>query len=223
MEDPKLILEQNIRELNDQVPRMNENIATVKANVIQLERQQKRLQGEHNDLVARIKASITQGREDIAESYALRLQSVRTSLDEINSDLEMAKRAYEKAVEVKKAFMRERERKIKEAKDAIRSYERSKAQSKIADAMEQFEVGGLDQTHDEMLERISEKTAKNEARVEMALDSVDTERMRIDEEAEKLQARALISQFKLEMLDTPTQTSSEETGTFNISRDSQAF
>ena len=30
MENPKLILEQNIRDLNDQIPQMNENIATVK-------------------------------------------------------------------------------------------------------------------------------------------------------------------------------------------------
>ena len=30
-EDPELILEQNIRDLNDQVPKMNESIAMVKA------------------------------------------------------------------------------------------------------------------------------------------------------------------------------------------------
>ncbi|MYH07474.1 MAG: PspA/IM30 family protein, partial [Rhodothermaceae bacterium] len=45
MENPKLILEQNIRELNDQVPKMNENIATVKANVILLQKEAKRLLG----------------------------------------------------------------------------------------------------------------------------------------------------------------------------------
>lgn len=38
MEDPKLILEQNIRELNDQIPQMNENIATVKANLLMLQK-----------------------------------------------------------------------------------------------------------------------------------------------------------------------------------------
>jgi len=32
-ENPELILEQNIRDMNDQVPRMNESIAMVKANV----------------------------------------------------------------------------------------------------------------------------------------------------------------------------------------------
>jgi len=31
-EDPELILQQNIRDMNDQVPRMNESIAMVKAN-----------------------------------------------------------------------------------------------------------------------------------------------------------------------------------------------
>ncbi|HRK73837.1 MAG TPA: PspA/IM30 family protein, partial [Rhodothermales bacterium] len=39
IEDPKLILEENIRELNDQVPKMNENIATVKANVMLLQKE----------------------------------------------------------------------------------------------------------------------------------------------------------------------------------------
>ena len=39
IEDPRLILEQNIRDLNDQVPKMNENIATVKASVTLLEKE----------------------------------------------------------------------------------------------------------------------------------------------------------------------------------------
>ena len=39
-EDPELILQQNIRDMNDQVPRMNESIAMVKANVTLLEREE---------------------------------------------------------------------------------------------------------------------------------------------------------------------------------------
>jgi len=42
MEDPKLILEQNIRDLNDQIPQMNENIATVKANLLMLQKEMNR-------------------------------------------------------------------------------------------------------------------------------------------------------------------------------------
>ena len=37
IEDPELILEQNIRDMNDQVPKMNESIAMVRANVTLLE------------------------------------------------------------------------------------------------------------------------------------------------------------------------------------------
>ena len=39
-ENPEIILEQNIRDMNDQVPRMNESIAMVKANVTLLEKEE---------------------------------------------------------------------------------------------------------------------------------------------------------------------------------------
>src|SRR5690606_41718480 len=67
MEDPRLILEQNIRELNDQVPKMNENIATVKANVIMLQKELRRNEEEVKNQTAKIKAAIQAGRDDIAE------------------------------------------------------------------------------------------------------------------------------------------------------------
>ena len=110
-----------------------------------------------------------------------------------------AVQAYEKSLEVKKAFMREKDKKIQAAKEALRAHERAKWQSRIADTMEQFEVGGLDQTHEEMINRVNEQTAHNEARMEMALDSVDTESFQLEEEAEKIRAQELVNQFKLEM------------------------
>ncbi|MDR9409073.1 MAG: PspA/IM30 family protein, partial [Balneolaceae bacterium] len=47
--------------------------------------------------------------------------------------------------------------------------------------------------------RLNEETARNEARMEIALESVDTETMEIEANAEKLRARELVNQFKLEM------------------------
>ena len=100
--------------------------------------------------------------------------------------------------------MREREKKIGEAKEALRAHERAKWQAKIADTLEQFEVAGVDATHDEMVNRVNEQTAKNEARMEMALDSIDTEAMQIEEDAQDIQAAELVKQFKLEMgMDEP--------------------
>lgn len=199
LEDPKLILEQNIRELNDQVPKMNENIATVKANVMLMQKEVRRLENEVKALTSKIRAGIQGGRDDIARNYAMQLEKQREALARSREQLKYASAAYDKALQVKKAFMREKDRKINEAKEALRAHERSKWQSKIADTMEQFEVTGIDQTHDEMLNRVYEDTARNEARMEMALDSVDLQAMRIEEDAEALRADELVKQFKLEM------------------------
>lgn len=199
MEDPKLILEQNIRELNDQVPKMNENIATVKANVIMLQKEMKRNEDEVKNLTAKVKAAIQAGRDDIAEQYAINLEKSRESMTRTREQLKYASAAYDKAIQVKKTFMREKDRKIAEAKDALRAHERAKWQAKIADTLEQFEVTGIDQTHDEMIQRIQEQTARNEARMELALDSVDSDALQIEEDAERIRASELVKQFKLEM------------------------
>jgi phage shock protein A len=113
--------------------------------------------------------------------------------------LSTARMAYEKAQSVKKAFLMEKERKTRDAMNAIRDHRRAQWQRKVADAMEQFEVTGISQTHDEMIRKIEEETAVNEARMEMALDNVDHQRVKIEEEAEKMRADELVKQFKVEM------------------------
>lgn len=199
IEDPKLILEQNIRELNDQVPKMNENIATVRASATLLEKEMLKFKAEYQDLVSKMKAAIQAGRDDIAANYALRLETVKNNLATTQSQHASAQKAYEKSLEIKKAFLREKDKKIAEAKEALRAHERAKWQAKVADTLEQFEVTGLDQTHDEMLNRINEQTAKNEARMEIALESVDSEGMKLEEDAEKIRAQDLVNKFKQEM------------------------
>ena len=110
-----------------------------------------------------------------------------------------ARAAFEKALAVKQAFLREKERKTQEAINAIRDYRRAQWQKKVADTMEQFEVAGISQTHDEMVRKVEEMTAVNEARMDMALGNVDQQRFKIEEEAEKLRANDLVKQFKVEM------------------------
>jgi phage shock protein A len=113
--------------------------------------------------------------------------------------LTTARSAYDKAAAVKKAFLAEKERKTREAMNAISDYRRSQWQKKVADVMETFEVTGISATHDEMVRKIEETTALNEARMEMALGNVDQQKMKIEEEAEKLRAAELVKQFKVEM------------------------
>ncbi len=198
-EDPELILEQNIRDMNDQVPRMNESIAMVRANATLLEKEEAKYKTELASLTSKVKAAIQAGRDDLAASFALQLESLRSALARTQGQLATANSAYEKALAVKKAFLREKERKTYEATNAIRDSRRAQWQKKVADAMEQFEVGGISATHDEMVRKVEEQTALNEARMDMALSNVDQQKIKIEEEAEKMHADELVKQFKIEM------------------------
>jgi phage shock protein A len=198
-ENPEIILEQNIRDMNDQVPRMNESIAMVKANATLLEREEAKYKNEMANLTAKVKAAIQAGRDDLAGSFATQLEQIRGALARNQGQLTAARAAYDKAAAVKQAFMREKERKTQEALNAIRDYRRSQWQKKVADSMEQFEVAGISQTHDEMVRKIEEETAVSEARLDMALGNVDQQKVKIEEEAEKLRAGELVKQFKIEM------------------------
>jgi phage shock protein A len=198
-EDPELILQQNIRDMNDQVPRMNESIAMVKANVTLLEREETKYKTDLANLTAKVKAAIQANRDDIAGAYAAQLEQTKGALARNQGQLTTARTAFDKAMAVKQAFMREKERKTQEALTAIADYRRSQWQKKVADAMEQFEVAGISQTHDEMVRKIEETTAVNEARMDMAMSNVDQQKIKIEDEAEKMQASELVKQFKIEM------------------------
>lgn len=207
-ENPEIILEQNIRDMNDQVPRMNDSIAMVKANVTLLEKEEAKYKRDVQDLTAKVRAAIQAGRDDIAGTFAHELETLKGALARTQGQLETAKAAFDKALNVKKAFLREKERKTHEAMSAIRDYRRAQWQKKVADTMEQFEVAGISQTHDDMVRKIEEMTAVNEARMDMALGNVDEQKFKIEEEAEKLRASELVKQFKVEMgLITPQPTS----------------
>jgi phage shock protein A len=210
-ENPEIILEQNIRDMNDQVPRMNESIAMVKANVTLLEKEDAKYASEVADLSAKVKAAIQANRDDLAGHFAVQLEQVKSAIGRTRGQLTTARAAYDKALTVKTAFLREKERKTREAMNAIRDHRRAQWQKKVADAMEQFEVAGISQTHDEMIRKIEEQTAVNEARMDMALGNVDQQALKIEEDAENLRAAELVKQFKVEMgLVTPEVTATSE-------------
>jgi phage shock protein A len=198
-ENPELILEQNIRDMNDQVPRMNDSIAMVKANQTLLQKEEAKYKADVADLTAKVRAAIQAGRDDLAGSFATQLEQMRSALARTQGQLSTATAAFEKALNVKQAFLREKDRKTQEAMGAIRDYRRAQWQRKVADAMEQFDVGGISQTHDDMVRKVEEMTAVNEARMDMALGNVDQQKFKIEEEAEKIRASELVKQFKSEM------------------------
>ena len=199
LEDPALILEQNIRDMRDQVPKMNENIAMIKANVTLLERELQKLADQEKTLIANIKAAIQANNDTVAADYASSLEQVRASKTRAEGQIQVARKAFDKAQEVKKAFVKEIDKKSREAMMAIQEAKRAKWQKQVADTMQQFEVGGIDQTHDEMVNRIEEESAVSEARLDLALGKLDSEKIKIEEQGEQIRAQELIKQFKIEM------------------------
>src|SRR3989441_9289851 len=129
-ENPEIILEQNIRDMNDQVPQMNESIAMVKANVTLLEKEEAKYKNDLNGLTAKVKAAIQAGRDDLAGSFAAQLEQLRSAMARTQGQLTTARAAYDKALTVKQAFLREKERKTQEALNAIRDYRRAQWQKK---------------------------------------------------------------------------------------------
>lgn len=199
MEDPALILEQNIRDMRDKVPKMNENIAMLRANAKLIEKEKAKLEGEQAKLTANIKAAIGQSREDIAGEYALQLEHNKAQVAKLEGQLVQANAAAVKGEEAKAAFMKELDRKTKEALDAIETAKRAKWQKEVADTMEQFTAGGVDHTHDEMVKRIDKESAMSEARLDMAVNKGDKDKAKIEADAEKIRAAELVKQFKIEM------------------------
>src|SRR3954463_8915219 len=94
-ENPEIILEQNIRDMNDQVPRMNESIAMVKANVTLLEREESKYQDDVANLTAKVKSAIQANRDDIAASYANQLQTTKGALARTQGQLTTARAAFD--------------------------------------------------------------------------------------------------------------------------------
>src|SRR5205814_3878536 len=90
-ENPELILEQNIRDMNDQVPRMNESIAMVKANQTLLEKEEGKYKNEVADLTAKVRAAIQAGRDDLAGAFATQLEQTRSALARTQGQLTTAR------------------------------------------------------------------------------------------------------------------------------------
>ncbi len=199
LEDPEKILEQNIRELNEQVPKMNQSIAMVRANVTLLEKEMEKYRREISDLSGKIKVAIEAENDEAAAHYAVRFQQLQGHLADTEGQIDAARHAYDRSLEVKKLFLREKNSKIRQAQQALQEHRRAQWQARVADVLEGFDVEGLDATHDDMIRRIQEKTALSQARLEVALDSVDHKSSRIEEDAERLRAKELVERIKLQL------------------------
>lgn len=197
-EDPELIIKQAIRDMRDKTPAMNQALAKMRGGLMMCERDYQRKKDEARSLKAKIKAALEAGDETLASEYAVRFKRVEKDQESAHKLYEKAKEAYEKQLAQVDAFKREQKKKIQAAQDALRAHQAAKWKSEVAEVFQTFEVGDIDQTLEEMTDKLAMQTAEAEGRLEFAADSVDMKEIAMERRAEEIEAKALLNEFKAE-------------------------
>ncbi|MFC1743576.1 PspA/IM30 family protein [Candidatus Riflebacteria bacterium] len=198
-EDPEIILEQNIRDMRDKIPEINQSLAKAKGGILKLEVENKEYQAKIKQLTGKIKACLASGNRELASSFAVQLKREQSGLERNQEQVKSANDTYESVKTMRDRYVREMQKKEGELKSVLRDKRASDAKAEIADAFESFEVGGIDQTHDEMLSKLKSQSAEAEAKLAVASDSVAMQDIRLEEDAEKIEGMELLAQFEMEM------------------------
>ncbi len=198
-EDPKLILQQNMRDMQDKVPEMNTGIAKARGGIVRLEDEANTTKQDIAKLTARVKSALLAGEEGMAGQYAVQLKQKQDALEHTSAQLSSAKMGYDGLLKLKERYMREMKMKTEQAMAAIKEAESAKWKSELADVFQSFEVAGVDATHQEMIEKLKEKSAMAEGKIASAVESMDTKGMEIEEKAQQMEGQELLKQFKMEL------------------------
>ena len=198
-EDPELILQQLIRDMSDQVPKMRDNVAQVMATEKRLAREIESNQVKLTDIDNKIKAAIRTGHDDIATALIGEMQTAQRALDTSKQHYEQAKDASVKAREFLDNYMVQVRRKTGEAMQLIAASKQAQMQERLAQTMSSFQIGDDSQTFDDMREKIANRVATAEARAELASSTLDSRMQGIDKEFANIEAQDMLLAYKKQM------------------------
>jgi phage shock protein A len=198
-EDPELILQQLVRDMNDEVPKMRENVAQVMATEKRLAREIEAQSSKLTEVDKKIKAAIRTGHDDIATTLISEMQTVQRGLETSKQNYEQAKVASVKAREFLDNYMMQIRRKTAEAMQLISANKQAKMQERMAQTMASFQLGDDSQTFDDMREKIAGRVAAAEAKAELASSSLDARMQNIDKELADIESQDMLLAYKKEM------------------------
>jgi len=198
-EDPELILQQLIRDMQDEVPKMRNNVAQVMATELRLKKEIQANQASLTEIDNKIKAAIRTGHDDIAATLIGELQLKQRSLETTQQNYEQAKVASVKAREFLDNYLAQMNRRRAEAMQLISAAKQAQMQERMAQTMASFQLGDTSQTFDDMREKIANRSAAAEARAELASTSLDARMQNIDRELANVEAQDLLLAYKQQM------------------------
>lgn len=175
-EDPKLMLEQYIDDVRAKIPTLRATVASVIATELKLKAQLEELESQVADLDKQIIAAVKLGPQYEAEAKMLiaAKATAENSLSDTRSQFESANAASGQARKVLDDARLEVERRIREARALISQQEMAKMQEELAGLMASFEVGDQSDVLERARDRIRDRTAQAQARVEVATKDVDS-------------------------------------------------
>jgi phage shock protein A len=198
-EDPELILKQVIRDMNDKVPQMRENVVQVMATEKKLAREVEMYEREIMENDYKVKAAIKQGRDDVAKLYITSMQEKQGALERSKSQLESARTAALQARKFLDNYIVQVKKRAAEAQQLVNEARAAKMQEQLSQAMASFQIGDEAGTFDEMRERIQRRAAAAEARMDLATGGIESQIQDIERESLNLQVEDTLSAYKRQM------------------------
>lgn len=174
-EDPKVMLEQYIDDVRSKIPTLRAAAANVIATELKLKAQIEELESQVADLDRQIIAAVKLGPEYEAEAKMLiaAKATAETSLLETRSQYESARAASEQARKALDDARLEVERRVREARVLISQQEMANMQEALAGLMASFEIGDQSDVLERARDRVRDRAAQAQARVQLATKDVD--------------------------------------------------
>ncbi len=177
-EDPEEILKQSIRDLEDKVPGINENLAMIKAQVTLIEKDLQKLTERDELLTQKIKDALNRDRRDIALNYGTTLEEVRREIHQQEKQLEVTREAWTKAQGVKREFMLAKEQTIQEAKTALSAKRQAAWNKKVIQALDSFKVDCCSASkHERIVRQFTREAADAAVQLQAAFDTYDSDKL----------------------------------------------
>ncbi|MBW3622553.1 MAG: PspA/IM30 family protein [Armatimonadetes bacterium] len=201
MENPELMLQQYMDDMKSQIPRLNDTVAEVMKQEIMLRGQVERLQKQVTQLDQDVINAIKLGPqyENEAKLLISKMEQAKADLIRTESMLQTASSASEKAKIARDDYMRQMQLKIQEAQSALSRVKQAKMQEQLSGMMMSFQVGDQSDTLERMTEKIDERAAKAQARMELATDNVDTRLREIQRNSAEVAVDAKLEEYKRQL------------------------
>jgi phage shock protein A len=199
VEDPVLILENNIREMKNQIPKLNEAVAKAAGTVILLEKQLENAKAEEKNLRAKLQVAANAGEDKLGKEIALQLQRTINQREKLEVDLKSAKEGLNSMKELRDSQVLRIKRETEKIKDTIEDSKVAKLKGELAELFETYSVDDVAFSNQEMLEKLQEESAMAEGKFQTASEGPKMQEIKLEKKAEEIEAESLYAQFKQEL------------------------